>query len=84
MTYEELINKFKEGEEYANSIMPNNIFNRKELHSFQRKMLKWFDDNIGQNAVLEIIDQYPIRKRELQKRVMAITAEGKTLEHSML
>ena len=83
MNYEELLNKLKEGEEYANLIRPKNIFNRNELESFQQQMTTWFNNNVG-DELTNLIKQYPNKKDELTLRLMAIIGEGKILEHSLL
>lgn len=81
MNYEQFVEKLKEGEKYADTIRPKNIFNRTELELFQKKMMSWLDENVPSTDLQNLHKQ---KGDVVLKRILAITAEGKTLENSLL
>ena len=81
MNYDEFIEKLKEGEKYADTIRPKNIFDKSAIGIFQKKMMEWVDDNIPDKDLQDLHEQ---KGEIIIKRILAITAEGKTLENSML
>ena len=81
MNYEQFVEKLKEGEKYADTIRPKNIFNKIELESFQKKMMSWLDENVPSTDLQNLHKQ---KGDVVLKRILAITAEGKTLENSLL
>ena len=81
MNYEQFVEKLKEGEKYADTIRPKNIFNKIELELFQKKMMSWLDENVSSTDLQNLHKQ---KGDVVLKRILAITAEGKTLENSLL
>ena len=81
MNYEQFVEKLKEGEKYADTIRPKHIFNRTELELFQKKMMSWLDENVPSTDLQNLHKQ---KGDVVLKRILAITAEGKTLENSLL
>ena len=81
MNYEQFVEKLKEGEKYADTIRPKNIFDRTGLELFQKKMMSWLDENVPSTDLQNLHKQ---KGDVVLKRILAITAEGKTLENSLL
>jgi hypothetical protein len=73
------------GVEYANTFPEEDRFCLSpNFRGFQKKMLKWFDEQTPGDFLEKLVDKYPGRRDEILKRLMALTAEGKSLEDSLL
>lgn len=80
--YEKFLEKVNEGIAYADTIRPTNELDISQLRPFQDKMMVWVRDNLSEDLLSGAIVERG--QREILKRVMALSCEGKSLEDSLL
>jgi hypothetical protein len=85
ISMDEYMKILEKGIEYANTFPEEDRFCLSpNFRSFQKKMMVWFDEHIPEDFLKKLVDKYPRRRDEILKRLMALTAEGKSLENSLL
>lgn len=80
--YDKFLEKVNEGIAYADTIRPTNELDISQLRPFQEKMASWVRDNLSEDLLGGAIAERG--QREIIKRVLALSCEGKSLEDSLL